>query len=87
MISNLLKLFQKDDLKAVVEYLRADGNVSLIGLWGRSMGAVTRLPSTSVFPLVHLLREMNCFTHPTFSLILINLIPMVHLWSGVGLAI
>lgn len=33
---------QKDDLKAVVNYLRDDGNVSLIGLWGRSMGAVTR---------------------------------------------
>ncbi|XP_015888233.3 uncharacterized protein LOC107423223 [Ziziphus jujuba] len=34
---------EKDDLKAVVNYLRADGNVSLIGLWGRSMGAVTSL--------------------------------------------
>ncbi|XP_022930530.1 uncharacterized protein LOC111436957 isoform X1 [Cucurbita moschata] len=34
---------EKDDLKAVVEYLRADGNVSLIGLWGRSMGAVASL--------------------------------------------
>lgn len=51
---NLFKLFQKDDLKAVVEYLRADGNVSLIGLWGRSMGAVARLPSTSIFPQVHM---------------------------------
>ncbi|KAL0867288.1 hypothetical protein Bca101_046406 [Brassica carinata] len=34
---------EKDDLKAVVEFLRTDGNVSLIGLWGRSMGAVTSL--------------------------------------------
>ncbi|XP_015062246.1 uncharacterized protein LOC107007913 isoform X1 [Solanum pennellii] len=34
---------EKDDLRAVVEYLRTDGNVSLIGLWGRSMGAVTSL--------------------------------------------
>ncbi|KAL0348785.1 UNVERIFIED_CONTAM: hypothetical protein Sangu_1106300 [Sesamum angustifolium] len=34
---------EKDDLKAVVDYLRADGNVSLIGLWGRSMGAVTSM--------------------------------------------
>ncbi|CAA0834780.1 alpha/beta-Hydrolases superfamily protein [Striga hermonthica] len=34
---------EKDDLKAVVNYLRADGNISLIGLWGRSMGAVTSL--------------------------------------------
>lgn len=39
---NLVLFLQKDDLKAVVDYLRADGNVSLIGLWGRSMGAVTR---------------------------------------------
>ncbi|RDY09434.1 yqkD, partial [Mucuna pruriens] len=34
---------EKDDLRAVVNYLRADGNVSLVGLWGRSMGAVTSL--------------------------------------------
>ncbi|XP_031249008.1 uncharacterized protein LOC116106836 [Pistacia vera] len=34
---------EKDDLKAAVDFLRADGNVSLIGLWGRSMGAVTSL--------------------------------------------
>ncbi|KAG7996245.1 hypothetical protein I3843_01G149200 [Carya illinoinensis] len=34
---------EKDDLRSVVEYLRADGNISLIGLWGRSMGAVTSL--------------------------------------------
>ncbi|XP_059650331.1 uncharacterized protein LOC132296105 isoform X2 [Cornus florida] len=34
---------EKDDLRAVVDYLREDGNVSLIGLWGRSMGAVTSL--------------------------------------------
>ncbi|GMP56642.1 hypothetical protein CsSME_00021056 [Camellia sinensis var. sinensis] len=34
---------EKDDLGAVVDHLRADGNISLIGLWGRSMGAVTSL--------------------------------------------
>lgn len=34
---------EKDDLKAVVNHLRTDGNVSCIGLWGRSMGAVTSL--------------------------------------------
>ncbi|KAK3151667.1 hypothetical protein QOZ80_3AG0248940 [Eleusine coracana subsp. coracana] len=34
---------EKEDLKAVVNHLRADGNISLIGLWGRSMGAVTSL--------------------------------------------
>ncbi|KAJ6838838.1 uncharacterized protein M6B38_319315 [Iris pallida] len=35
--------YEKDDLRAVVNHLRADGNVSCIGLWGRSMGAVTSL--------------------------------------------
>ncbi|XP_071742047.1 uncharacterized protein [Rutidosis leptorrhynchoides] len=35
--------YEKNDLKSVVDYLRADENVSLIGLWGRSMGAVTSL--------------------------------------------
>ncbi|RZB51426.1 hypothetical protein D0Y65_048022, partial [Glycine soja] len=32
---------KKDDLKVVVNDLRDDGNVSLIGLWSHSMGAVT----------------------------------------------
>ncbi|KAG2306754.1 hypothetical protein Bca52824_026502 [Brassica carinata] len=40
---------EKEDLKAVVEFLRQDGNISLIGLWGRSMGAVTRLLPVSDF--------------------------------------
>lgn len=34
---------EKDDLKAVVNFLRTDEQVSCIGLWGRSMGAVTSL--------------------------------------------
>lgn len=34
---------EKDDLKVVVEYLRLTRKVSFIGLWGRSMGAVTGL--------------------------------------------
>ncbi|XP_062215543.1 uncharacterized protein LOC133916068 isoform X2 [Phragmites australis] len=34
---------EREDLKAVVNYLRTDGNVSCIALWGRSMGAVTSL--------------------------------------------
>lgn len=34
---------EKDDLRSVVDHLRADGTVSLIGLWGRSMGSVTSL--------------------------------------------
>lgn len=38
-----LGCYEKDDLKDVVNYLRTEGNVSCIGLWGRSMGAVTSL--------------------------------------------
>ncbi|XP_024391340.1 uncharacterized protein [Physcomitrium patens] len=34
---------ETDDLKAVVNHLRTDEKVSRIGLWGRSMGAVTCL--------------------------------------------
>ncbi|KFK32200.1 hypothetical protein AALP_AA6G210300 [Arabis alpina] len=34
---------EKDDLKTVVTYLRNSNHVSRIGLWGRSMGAVTCL--------------------------------------------
>jgi fermentation-respiration switch protein FrsA (DUF1100 family) len=32
-----------DDLAVVIEHLRTQGGVSSIGLWGRSMGAVTAL--------------------------------------------
>jgi fermentation-respiration switch protein FrsA (DUF1100 family) len=35
--------FERDDLAECVEYLRKTGKVSAIGLWGRSMGAVTAL--------------------------------------------
>ncbi|CAI5491985.1 unnamed protein product [Closterium sp. Naga37s-1] len=35
--------FEMEDLSTVVDHLRAEGSVSLIGLWGRSMGAVTSL--------------------------------------------
>lgn len=43
---------EKDDLQAVVDYLRTDGNVSCIGLWGRSMGAVTSLLYGAVDPSI-----------------------------------
>lgn len=32
-----------DDLQAAVDYLRREGSTSSLGLWGRSMGAVTAL--------------------------------------------
>lgn len=34
---------EKNDLKAVVSHLRSNSKISCIGLWGRSMGAVTCL--------------------------------------------
>ena len=34
---------ERDDLACIVDHLRANRNVSTIGLWGRSMGAVTAL--------------------------------------------
>lgn len=38
-----LGYYEKDDLQCVVDHLRGLGTVSLIGLWGRSMGAATAL--------------------------------------------
>lgn len=35
--------YERDDLNQIVEYLRKERRVSTIGLWGRSMGAVTAL--------------------------------------------
>lgn len=35
--------FERDDLAVCIDYLRKSGKVSAIGLWGRSMGAVTAL--------------------------------------------
>ena len=33
--------YEKEDLRVVVDHLRASGSVTRIGLWGRSMGAAT----------------------------------------------
>jgi pimeloyl-ACP methyl ester carboxylesterase len=38
-----LGFFEREDLKVVVEHLRASGAVSTVALWGRSMGAATAL--------------------------------------------
>lgn len=35
--------YERDDVQTVVDYLRGTGTVATIGLWGRSMGAVTAL--------------------------------------------
>jgi fermentation-respiration switch protein FrsA (DUF1100 family) len=38
-----LGYYEKDDVSTVVDFLRTSGKTSFIGLWGRSMGAVTAL--------------------------------------------
>eukprot|EP01127_Copromyxa_protea_P011577 TRINITY_DN2917_c1_g1_i1.p1 TRINITY_DN2917_c1_g1~~TRINITY_DN2917_c1_g1_i1.p1 ORF type:complete len:431 (-),score=97.75 TRINITY_DN2917_c1_g1_i1:40-1332(-) len=38
-----LGYYEKDDLACVVDYLRKNNSTTRIGLWGRSMGAVTSL--------------------------------------------
>jgi len=38
-----LGYWEKEDVSSVVQYLRSTGRVTSIGLWGRSMGAVTSL--------------------------------------------
>ena len=38
-----LGYYERDDLEIVIEYLRNCDTVSTIGLWGRSMGAITSL--------------------------------------------
>lgn len=35
--------YEREDVKVIVQHLRDSGKVSTIGLWGRSMGAVTAL--------------------------------------------
>lgn len=38
-----LGYFERDDVSAIINYLRNTNKVSTIGLWGRSMGAVTSI--------------------------------------------
>lgn len=44
--------FEQDDLEVVVQYLRSLDSVSTIGLWGRSMGAVTSILHASRDPSI-----------------------------------
>ncbi|GBG73999.1 hypothetical protein CBR_g17709 [Chara braunii] len=44
--------YERDDLDCVVSHLRAEGKTSNIGLWGRSMGAVTSLMFGAMYPSV-----------------------------------
>eukprot|EP01104_Vermistella_antarctica_P002417 TRINITY_DN1265_c0_g1_i1.p1 TRINITY_DN1265_c0_g1~~TRINITY_DN1265_c0_g1_i1.p1 ORF type:complete len:782 (+),score=175.07 TRINITY_DN1265_c0_g1_i1:206-2551(+) len=44
--------FEKQDVDAVVQHLRGTGRVSRIGLWGRSMGAVTSIMYSKTDPSI-----------------------------------
>jgi len=73
--------YEKEDLAAVVEYLRATCTVTKIGLWGRSMGAVTCIlygaadpsiagmvldsPFASLTTLMHELVELHKYSIPS----------------------
>lgn len=43
---------EQDDLALAIQHLRKTGNVSTIGLWGRSMGAVTALLYSQTDPSI-----------------------------------
>ena len=73
--------YEKEDLAAVIEYLRATCTVTKIGLWGRSMGAVTCIlygaadpsiagmvldsPFASLTTLMHELVELHKYSIPS----------------------
>eukprot|EP00002_Diphylleia_rotans_P035302 TRINITY_DN7690_c0_g2_i7.p1 TRINITY_DN7690_c0_g2~~TRINITY_DN7690_c0_g2_i7.p1 ORF type:complete len:440 (-),score=62.23 TRINITY_DN7690_c0_g2_i7:173-1492(-) len=44
--------FEQHDIRAIVEYVRANKMASCIGLWGRSMGAVSSVMYSSVDPTI-----------------------------------
>lgn len=44
-----LGYYEKDDVETIINYLKNTNKVSTIGLWGRSMGAVTSLLSAKLF--------------------------------------
>ena len=44
--------YEKEDVECVIEYLRKTNSVSTIGLWGRSMGAVTALMYSVTDPTI-----------------------------------
>ena len=45
-----LGYYEKDDVKCIIEYLQKSKKVGKIGLWGRSMGAVTAIMYASEHP-------------------------------------
>jgi pimeloyl-ACP methyl ester carboxylesterase len=48
-----LGFYERQDIMTVVDFLRASGRVSTIGLWGRSMGAVTAIMYSAKDPTIN----------------------------------
>lgn len=47
-----LGMFERDDVKCAIEYLRTRQNVGRVAIWGRSMGAITALFTVSDDPTI-----------------------------------
>jgi dienelactone hydrolase len=45
-------MFERDDVKCAIEYLRTRQNVGRVAIWGRSMGAITALFTVSDDPTI-----------------------------------
>lgn len=58
-----LGYYERDDLQAVIAYLREHSQVSTIGLWGRSMGAATALLHVDRDPTIAGLVVDSAFTN------------------------
>jgi len=60
-----LGFYEREDLQTVIHHLRASGDVSTIGLWGRSMGAATAIMYGSRDPTVSCMILDSSFTDLT----------------------
>ena len=60
-----LGYYEREDLQTVIHHLRASGEVSTIGLWGRSMGAATAIMYGSRDPTISCMVLDSSFTDLT----------------------
>ena len=60
---------EQDDLALAIKHLRELGTVSTIGLWGRSMGAVTALLYSQKDPsIAGVVSQINVHVHPVSAI-------------------
>jgi pimeloyl-ACP methyl ester carboxylesterase len=57
-----LGFYERDDVKTLIHHLRQSNKASAIGLWGRSMGAVTALMHADSDPTIACLVLDSAFT-------------------------